>query len=502
MNIYKIMEFLQNVSFYKLTSENTRFIFAYRWKKLAFAIDSIIKLFIIYVINFYSLSCIPIWEKINTVTLEDIKKSKKLRVVTSTNQNTYYMYKDEEMGFEYELLKLFSKELGVELEITVTKDLDNLPFMLNATNNDIVMGNLIINRKKLRELSYSEHLQTTRMVLVQKNKSSNTVRYVNNVVELIGKTITIRKKSPYYLKIKSLQEELGGKININTVEGDVSNEELIEMVSRGEIDYTISDELTAQINQTYYGNLDISVAVSFPQKISWIVRRNSPELLRELNKWIIKVRSDGTIDNLINKYYKSSKLGLQPSQVISLLKKSNKNQNIISPYDDIFKDEASKIGWDWRLLAAVCYTESKFNPEAKSWAGAVGLMQLMPSTALSLGLKREEFYDPEKNVRTGVKHLIWLDKYWEKIKNKEERTKFVLASYNAGQGHVLDAIQIAQINGKNPLVWDNHVSDSILLLSVPEVYNSSYIKYGYCRGREPFNYVASIYKKYREYKEI
>ncbi len=459
----------------------------------------------IFVINsFLIFSCIPIWEKINSVSLIDIQKRKKLKVIASYNQNTYYIYRDQEMGFEFELIKQFCKEIGVELELTTTKDLDNLPFMLNSTDNDLVMGNLIVNRKKSRELSYTEHLQTSRMVLVQRNKFNATKEiYINNVVQLIGKKIYLRKKSSYYSKIKSLQEELGGKIDIEIVEGDISTEELIEKVSKGEIDYTISDEPTAQISMTYHTNLDSGVVVSFPQKISWIVRRNSPELLREINKWIIKVRSDGTLDKLRTKYYLSSRYISTENQVISYLKEPGNKMGVrISPYDKIFQSESEKLGWDWRLLAALCYTESKFNPEAKSWAGAVGLMQLMPSTAMSLGMTRDEFYNPEYNIKIGVKHLLWLDKYWEKIKNKEERTKFVIASYNAGQGHVLDARQISIYKGKNPDIWDGHVSEAILQLSSPDVYNQSYVKYGYCRGREPFNYVTNIFKKFKEYKEI
>jgi membrane-bound lytic murein transglycosylase F len=469
-------------------------------------VNNYYKIIISLVLLFYTISCIPIWEKINSVSLQDIQNRKKLKVIASYNQNTYYIYREQEMGFEFELIKLFCKEIGVELEITTTKDLDNLPFMLNSTDNDLVMGNLLVNRKKARELSYTEHLQTSRMVLVQRSKLyAKKEVYINNVVQLIGKKIYLRKKSSYYSKIKSLQEELGGKIDIEVVEGDISTEELIEKVSNGEIDYTISDEPTAQISMTYYNNLDSAVVVSFPQKISWIVRRNSPELLREMNKWILKIRSDGTLDKIKTKYYLSSRYTNSDNQVITYLKQSENKSNSggrISPYDKIFQVESEKLGWDWRLLAALCYTESKFNPEAKSWAGAVGLMQLMPSTAMSLGMSREEFYIPENNIKVGVRHLIWLDKYWEKIKNKEERTKFVIASYNAGQGHILDARQITQLKNKNPDIWDGHVSEAILQLSSPDVFNQSYVKYGYCRGREPYNYVSNIYKKFKEYKEI
>ena len=332
-------------------------------------VNNYYKIIISLVLLFYTISCIPIWEKINSVSLQDIQNRKKLKVIASYNQNTYYIYREQEMGFEFELIKLFCKEIGVELEITTTKDLDNLPFMLNSTDNDLVMGNLLVNRKKARELSYTEHLQTSRMVLVQRSKLyAKKEVYINNVVQLIGKKIYLRKKSSYYSKIKSLQEELGGKIDIEVVEGDISTEELIEKVSNGEIDYTISDEPTAQISMTYYNNLDSAVVVSFPQKISWIVRRNSPELLREMNKWILKIRSDGTLDKIKTKYYLSSRYTKSDNQVITYLKQSE-NKSIsggrISPYDKIFQVESEKLGWDWRLLAALCYTESKFNPEAK-----------------------------------------------------------------------------------------------------------------------------------------
>jgi membrane-bound lytic murein transglycosylase F len=165
----------------------------------------------------------------------------------------------------------------------------------------------------------------------------------------------------------------------------------------------------------------------------------------------------------------------------------------------LFKQEAEKIGWDWRLLAAVAYKESKFNPEAVSWAGACGLMQLMPNTAASLNLSSEEIFLPQRNVAVAVDYLKSLEKLFPGIEDREERIKFVLASYNAGPGHIFDARALAVKYQKDMNVWDD-VKEFLLKKSEPAFYSDSVCKYGYCRGKEPVTYVDIIMDKYADYK--
>jgi membrane-bound lytic murein transglycosylase F len=463
--------------------------------------NKIIFLFIIIIFN----TCIPVWEKINRLSIDDIKNRGVLKVVTAYNENSYFLYKEEAMGFEYELLELFAKDLGVKIEISTTQDFDNLPYMLNDLENDIIAANLTVTKKRTKELNFTEHLLTTRSVLIQKKKNLKSKnQYVSSVVDLVGKKIHVRKKSSHYARLKSLQEELGGKIFIEPVPGDTSNEDLIEMVHSGEIEYSITDEPTALIAQTYYDDLDVGIAVSFPQKTAWVVRPNSPELLQELNKWIFRIRSDGTLDKIQKKYYQESKVvhfSESNSEEETIDNDLKKSKSRISEYDEIIKREAEKLGWDWRLLAALIYQESKFKPTAKSWAGAIGLMQIMPKTAKTLGLSKEDYFNPEKNIEAGVKYLIWQEKFWSKIKNRNERIKFVLASYNAGQGHVIDARALGLTFGKLVDIWPKNIDDMILLLSNPLYYNRPEIKYGYCRGREPYDYVKHIIHKYEYYKK-
>ncbi len=447
-----------------------------------------------------NLSCIAVWEEMNRLSLKEIKKRGKLKVITSYNANSYFIYKDQPIGYEYELLKLMTKDLGVELDIQASNDLANLDYMLNSGEGDLIAANTIVTREKGRQLKFTEHLMTTTQVLVQRKKGfvvrKKITEYIDNTVDLIGKTVHVRANSDYHNRLKKLQEELGGTINIKTIPDNITTDELIEQVYSGEIDYTIADEQTALINNAYYSELDISLPISFPQKIAWVVRRNSPELLQYINEWIEKNQSK--ITEVQDKYYRKSRNHMQDLKIES----KPKNKSHLSAFDEIIKENAAVIGWDWRLLAAIIHQESKFNPNAKSWMGASGLMQLMPETAQGLGVSIGEINNPRKNITAGVKHLKYLDGIWQKtIKDDEERVKFVLASYNAGQGHVIDAMTLARFRNKNATKWDKNVAEAMLLLSDPAYYNGYGVRYGYCRGIEPYKYVTVIMAKYLEYRE-
>lgn len=448
-------------------------------------------------------SCLLLWENISGVTLDQLKKGGKLKVITAYNANSYFLYKGEAMGYEYELLKLLADELGVKLEIKVTNDLDHLPYMLNSESSHLIAANITVSRKRRKELDFTEHFVSTRQVLVQRKKgyqpNGAKADYIQSPIELIGKKVHVRKKSAYYSRLNTLQKEIGGDFNLEIVPGNVITEDLIKHVNNGKIDYTIADELIALTNQSYYHDLDVSVAISFPQRIAWVVRKQSPELKDEIDRWIRKIKADGTLDKIYKKYYKKPKDISQssrkaPESIVELEKGS------ISPYDSLIRSKAARIGWDWRLIAAIIYQESRFNPRARSWAGALGLMQLMPSTGRRLGVRN--FMDPAQNIHAGVRHLKWLYGYWKIIKNRNERVKFVLASYNAGQGHVHDARRLAEYFGQNPNIWDGHVAPNILKLANPNYYNGYGVKYGYCRGEEPYMYVRKIMEKYREYKKL
>ena len=450
------------------------------------------KLFIL-LVSFSLCSCLPILDLIAGKTLDDIKQKGRLVAITEYNANSYFLYKGTPLGFEYELLKSLARELGVELEIRVTKDSQNLIHMLNSGDGDIIAANLIMTNQRVQEFEFTEPISETRQVLIQK-RSRKPLR---NVLNLIGKEVTVNAHSVFYRRLLNLQEEIGGDINLNTKVKGLSTEGLIRLVVEKKTGFTVADENTARINKAYYPSLDIATELSFPQRIGWVVRNRSPELKKAINDWLKKIKKNGVFRNIYAKYYSTKR---------SVHARGNVEYNSriggkISIYDDQIKAAAESIDWDWRFLAALIYQESRFNPKARSWAGAMGLMQLMPATARMLKVRNP--YEPNQNIRGGTRFLAWLEKQWEKkIPDLIQRKKFILASYNAGYGHITDAIQLAKKYGKKTDVWDNNVELYVKLLENPRYYRDPVVKYGYCRGDEPVNYVKSIFRHYENYQNF
>ena len=172
---------------------------------------------------------------------------------------------------------------------------------------------------------------------------------------------------------------------------------------------------------------------------------------------------------------------------------------IISAYDDLFRRYSSAAGWDWRLLAAQCYQESGFDPQAVSSMGAMGLMQLMPATADALGVPEDKRFDPEHNISAAARYIRKVSQSFADIQDGEERIRFTLAAYNGGAGHVQDAQLLARKAGKNPHLWQD-VAPFILLLSEPRYYRDPDVLYGYMRGSETEAYVRLVMERWSQYR--
>ena len=438
--------------------------------------------------------------------LTEIKKRGKLVALTDNSSTSFYIYKGDSLGYEYELLKAFAKEIGVGLEIIVANNMNSIFEQLNRQEVDIIAANLTVTKERSRLVDFTDPLMFIPQVLVQRkpdgweNMTRNELnkKLIRNTIDLSGKNIHVRKGSSFYSRLMNLSEEIGGKINVIQVPGEYDTEELISKVANGEIDYTIADENVALSNQTYYANIDVETTISFPQKIAWAIRKNSPLLNTALNNWIEKIKNDNTNDLVFNKYFKSKRKRNETNENNYLAY----NGGVISEYDDLIKTYSKKIDWDWQLLAAMIYQESRFSPTIRSWAGANGLMQLMPGTAKRYGLDTIDV-TAEQSLEAGTSYILDLDRYWRlSISDKQERIKFILASYNTGLGHIIDARNLAIEHKKNPNVWDDNVEDMILLESNPMIYKDPVVKCGYCRGQEPYMYVKEIVDRYLHYKNI
>lgn len=440
------------------------------------------------------LACISKSDKSTTCSdLEKILAEDTLRVVTLSRSTSYFDYKGEEMGFEYELAQRFAQSLGVQLKVITAKDEPEMLQKLYDKEVDLIAYPVVISNETKEKVTFVEHTFNTYQVLVQR-KRKNKFEQVNDVVDLIEKEVVVVDNSKYHKRLKNLDDEVGGGIKITTVTNEEDEESLIEKVSKGEIEYTIADDNIAKVNKTYFKNIDIGLRTSFTQRSAWVLRKHSDELESTVNKWFETSNADYTCQYLYHKYFEQEKK-------YSKEKPKYLSKDRISEYDSYFKKYSGDLEWDWKMLASVAYQESRFNPNAKSWAGAVGLMQLMPSTAKKLGTDSLSMRKPDVSIKTAAIYLKRVDNIFNFIEDKNERTKFVLASYNAGVGHIRDAMALAEKNGKSPTKWED-VKFFVLLKSKPEFFNDPVVRHGYLRGEEVYNFVEEIMVRYQEYVDV
>ncbi len=437
-------------------------------------------------------------------TLEEIRESGRLRALTTYSGTSYFLYRGQAMGFEYELLERFADHLGVELEIVVSQNIDHLFDRLMEGDIDLVAHGITITSDRKERVNFTDYLYLTHQVLVQKKPdnwrnmkwSAIESELVHDAIELIGDTVSVRKNTSYYQRLVNLSGEIGGEIVIDTLSGNLSTDEIIKMVVDGKIKYTVADNNIASINSSYYHILDIDVPVSFSQRIGWAVNPGATDFLNVLNEWLKEMKEEVDYYVIYNKYFKNKRDFRKriQSDFYSI------TNNRISKYDELIKENADTIDWDWRLVASLIYQESQFDPTASSWAGAGGLMQIMPAVAEELGVDNR--LNPEQSIEGGTRFLKDLWDKFDAVEDSIQRIKFTMASYNCGYYHVLDARTLAEIKGLDPNRWDNNVEEMILKLSYPDNYNRPEIKYGYVRGIEPYTYVRQIFQRYEHYTQF
>ena len=423
---------------------------------------------------------------LSTGTLPDT-----LRVATLYGPSSYFVFRDEKMGYDYHLVNRLGRDKGMVIDLTVAYSLSSMMEMLDYGLVDLIAYEVPVTAEYQTIAIACGPENSTKQVLVQP-KGHNII---TDVTELSGKDVYVEKDSRYQFRLQNLNEEIGGGINIHPIDRDtISGEDLIKMVSSGDIPLTVVDSDVAQLNQTYYRNLDITLPVSFPQRTRWAVSKTNSWLADTINAWIHEAEPRKASEALFRRYFELSKQAGRRTFKLDL------STGHISEYDKLFRQYADSIGWDWRILAMQGYVESRFDTTAVSWAGARGIMQIMPPTARANGLDVSLITNPEANLATAVKILSHDEKVLRNyVADDKERLKFTLAAYNSGLGHVFDAISIARNTGKDPQTWDGNVADALLLKSEPDIYNNKDIcKHGYFRGRQTTEYVTSILQLYDE----
>lgn len=437
-----------------------------------------------------------------TIDLDSIKKRGYITALVDNNSISYFLYKGQSMGYDYELLQLMAKDLGVKLRLRMISGVENAIRKLNAGEADLLAFPLTITSERKNYVRFTQPHFTSHQVLVQRKpqgwehmtRDEINAAMIKSPHDLIGKTVHVLNRSSFVGRLKNLSEEIGGEIIIVEDSADAQSESLIQKVAQGEIDFTVADQVIASVNLNYYPNLDASTVLSLPQQIAWAVRKNSPQLQTSVNEWLTKVKKKATFMVVYNRYYKSPRT--------SLLRANSRyatiNGDRLSPYDNLIKEGSAILGWDWRLLAAMIYQESRFNPADQSWAGARGLMQLMPATAQRFGVSNPD--DPRQSIRAGVRFLKNLDNYWmKKVVDSTQRVRFVLASYNVGLTHITDARKLTLKYQENVADWET-VEKYLLKKSDPAFYKAPEVIAGYCKCEEPVRYVEEVINRFEEYK--
>lgn len=419
--------------------------------------------------------------------LESIQKEGILRIITLNTSTSYFIYREDTLGFDYEMALNFSDSIGVKLEVVVAENEQRMTELLVSGQGDLIAYPIKVDVKMKDSLNFCGPQSITRQVLVQRANKIDTI--LRDQSELIGKEVYTIRDSKFNERLNNFNNEIGGGIHIKYIDRDtLTVEDLIEMVSTGEIQYTIADEYQAKLNKTYYNNINIMLPMSFDQRVSWAVNRKSPKLAKALANWNEKYDKTPSFKAINKRYFELSKRPLIDDFELP----KGLPKGAISPYDDLFKQHTEGTHYDWALLAAMSYHESRFINNKKSWAGAAGIMGLMPRTAKSLGLNPEDRMDPGLSIDAAVKLLDRLSIIFNKIENTEERLKFILAAYNGGDGHIRDAQNLAAKYGANQRIWDDNVRKFVLLKRNPTYFNDPVCKNGYFRGAETVKYVDNV----------
>jgi membrane-bound lytic murein transglycosylase F len=312
--------------------------------------------------------------------------------------------------------------------------------------------------------------------------------------DLAGRRITVRPSSPYHATLVALKEDSGIDFTIEPAPETLETETLIAGVADGTYDMTVADGHILGIELTWRDDVRGAFELGPEADIAWAVRPGDDELLGAVDAYMRRHGPRSEFFNVLHQKYFT-----KTQEVSRRLQERPEVSGEISPYDDLFRKYGEEFGIDWRLLAAQAFQESRFDVGARSWAGAVGLMQLMPRTARGLGVK-DDLRDPEVGIRAGAMYLRRLaDRHYPDLPFTE-RLRFALGAYNAGPGHVRDGRQIARRQGLDPDVWFDQVDQALPLLSRRDYARKA--RYGFCRCQEAVRYVSEIHQRYRRYVEV
>jgi len=447
-----------------------------------FILDNIIGIFILISCSVLLAVCVHIHNKTIAAsnTLERIEKTGTLRLITDNNANSYYIYRDTPMGFEYDMAKKFAEFLHARLKVEVPGWNDMFSFLAEDKGDFIAAGLTITDQRRLK-VNFSSPYMTVQQRLIHHKLIFN----LKNIKDLAGKTIHVRRGTSYETRLEELVRE-GIGIHI-VLHDNIATEELIRMVAQRKIKYTVADSNIALLNRRYYPDILIGLPIQKKESLGWAVRKNDVKFLETMNDFLKMAARTGIRKRLYEKYYET----VGSFDYFDLKKFHERIDTRLPQYKNLIIKESKKYGFDWRMIAAVIYQESHYNADAISHTGVKGIMQVTLDTAKDMDIKNR--LNPVQSIKAGIKYLAVLYDRFDDIKNKRQRLLFALASYNIGYGHVRDAQKLAEDAGKDKNSWTS-LKTTLPLLTRRKYYKKT--KNGYARGREPVRYIEQIFTYY------
>ena len=420
--------------------------------------------------------------------LPELKERRRIRMITRNNAANYFLWRGRVMGFEYELARKFAEETGLRLQVVAAPSHDDLLPMLRAGEGDFVAA--FLTRTPQREedgVRFSRPYHFASEIIVGRADEEP----MEDVSALAGRRIAVRRSSSYWTHLSELRANGGPDFELVEVPATMETEDIIGAVGDGIYDLTLADSHLLELEMTARDDLCGLLVIGEPISHGWAVHPDNEELAAEFDAFFARHYRGLFYNVTYQKYFE------RPVHLGSGWESSD-NQNRLSPYDDLVRELALGHDYDWRLIVAQIYQESRFDPTARSWAGAVGLMQLLPRTARELGYSDLE--DPRTSIEAGLRYLDWVWLRFEDSLNDAEHMWFTLAAYNAGHGHVRDARRLAGKLGLDPDRWSGNVELAMLRLSQSKYAREA--RHGYVRGHEPVEYVRAIRERYQAYVDL
>jgi membrane-bound lytic murein transglycosylase F len=417
--------------------------------------------------------------------LEKIKKKKHLDVVILNSPTTYYIGNDEKVGFEYDLISNFAKSIGVDVNLTVVYTVNEVLQKSREGVGDITVAGLTVTDERKDEFKFGPIYYSVQEELICSSKLIREKKFPKKLQDLSSHSIVVGKETSYEVTLNKIKTQIKD-FDFNTTT-EYSNGQLLKMTQQRQIDCTVADSNIFMISQRYYPQLSRALVLSKNRYLAWIIREGDDSLNEALYKWLNVFEYSGQMRELKGRYF--TFLSLFDYYDTSMFYKRLEKR--LPKYKKYFVAAGKKYNIPWIILAAVSYQESHWDPTSTSYTGVRGMMMLTNNTARLIGVKNR--LDPKESIFGGAKYLNILSKKLPPEIKGVNRWAFILASYNTGYAHVLDAQTLAKKLNKNPNSW-TEIKKILPLLEEKKYFR--HLRYGYARGSEPVRYVDAIQNYY------